>query len=561
MLDDLNTFEPLQFSVEDLVKVRVPSSILDWLNEKLSVRYEFHLTCSFYLGKTNIYPLPNVYVYIAFQVREIATALYKYTSIIEQIKSDSANTEIYTDLKKGNFKAVLPLLNAGTGSYTVQDMQLFCKYLFNEDDYRKAKKPWKEEANGKLSWRQDALNSAIQKYVNFADNASSTFGDLVKDLLEAGLYAEFCDRYQKALSLSSRAEQNAVTEDKSSFTPRQKIVYGAPGTGKSHHIETTMGNVAQEYQFRTVFHPEYTFSDLFGNLQPKTVYQQSSAFTVGAPKEASLQNPSFGSAKPSIVYSFVPGPLMQAIRSALHHPQKHHVLIIEEINRAHAAAVFGEVFQLLDRRAEGKKAGWSRYPIVISNDAYAYLEVDPTTIEKNTLRIPPNLSIYATMNTSDQGVFPMDTAFKRRWSFKYIPLDGEGTVKPWKEDLWNPVVPLLNNHKWQTVRQAFNQCLLAATDLEIPIPEDKLLGPYFLSQQELKQDALQDAIVEKVLFYLQMDVLKYAPTALFTQNLTINDIRKKADRKELWDAFQASVRSTITAISVKESNNNSDTRP
>ena len=333
----------------------------------------------------------------------------------------------------------------------------------------------------------------------------------------------------------------------------QKIIFGAPGTGKSHYLNCTLPNA--KYRFRTVFHPETTFADFFGNLQPKTKYSSMSPL-VGHISDSkvgySLEGVLTTKESTSIVYEFVPGPLMRAIKSAIHNREEAHILIVEEINRAHAAAVLGEIFQLLDR----DDSGWSKYPIVISESAYTYLQtstLDEDVLNEKTLQIPPNLSIYATMNTADQGVYPMDTAFKRRWQFSYVPLDGLNDN--WKYGEWNPIVSIFNNHKWQDFRVAVNTFLLEksrSSKIEIPISEDKLIGPYFLGRHELLNSNINDSVVEKVLFYLQFDVLRYSPEALFTQNLSMSEIRKKSIDKgsvnSLWDCFCIEFRDKLKQV-------------
>ena len=150
------------------------------------------------------------------------------------------------------------------------------------------------------------------------------------------------------------------------------------------------------------------------------------------------------------------------------------------------------------------------------------------------------------MNTADQGVYPMDTAFKRRWSFKYIPLDGLKS-DTWKEDNWNPPIAILNGVRWQSFRQGINHYVRSQSKsgtLEIPIPEDKLIGPYFLSERELSGD-LQEAIIEKVFFYLQFDVLKYSPNVLFNEPLTMSEIREKANEDSLWQVLNEDLKSDI----------------
>lgn len=218
----------------------------------------------------------------------------------------------------------------------------------------------------------------------------------------------------------------------------------------------------------------------------------------------------------SIRYDFVPGPFMRVLVAALKSgrteaPQPH-LLLIEEINRAKVAAVFGDVFQLLDR----DDSGMSEYEIQASEDIRRFLALpsqlggSPDNYKK--IKIPNNMFIWATMNSADQGVFPMDTAFKRRWNFEYIGIDEKeekiasiGNIKlAGSEDVIN----------WNTLRKAIN-AKLSSDDFRIN--EDKLMGPFFLSKKIIKSG--DDGMIEdsekfikafksKVIMYLYEDAVK-----------------------------------------------------
>ena len=242
---------------------------------------------------------------------------------------------------------------------------------------------------------------------------------------------------------------------------------------------------------RVTFHPNYSFAQFVGTYKP-----------VKSPL-----NPE------DITYEYVPGPFMKVYVNAKKNPDKKFLLLIEEINRANVAAVFGDVFQLLDRKSDGT----SEYPISASEDQKLYLE--SYGIKDTEITIPSNMYIWATMNSADQGVLPMDAAFKRRWDFEYIGID--------ENENWNYVIPLPNNEtiKWNVLRKAINDKLKKIAGVN----EDKLLGPYFISKSKLDNiqgtptDELKTKFIEtfksKVLMYLFEDVCKMRPTALFEVNL------------------------------------------
>ena len=190
-----------------------------------------------------------------------------------------------------------------------------------------------------------------------------------------------------------------------------------------------------------------------------------------------------------------------ALVNALKNPENHYWLVVEEINRAPAAAVFGEIFQLLDRDDVGK----SKYTITPSDpDMLVYLESSLGGIcENGKIYIPSNLSILATMNSSDQAVMPLDTAFKRRWGFKYIALD----FNPCAKGTLGLSIPERGqtNITWSLFARTVNSIL---SDLEIP--EDRHLGPFFLNDHELKDLASQrESLTGKLFMYLWDDVLRH----------------------------------------------------
>jgi GTPase subunit of restriction endonuclease len=268
------------------------------------------------------------------------------------------------------------------------------------------------------------------------------------------------------------------------------VIYGAPGTGKSFYLDNMLVEMAA-ITIRTVFHPDYQYSDFIGSVKPSNVNND-------------------------IAYSFTPGPFMKALKTAFQDPDRDVCLVVEEINRAPASAVFGDVFLLLDRRENGK----SQYDIDFpSEDCERWFNLElPQPISK--LYIPPNFSIYATMNSADQGVYHIDTAFKRRWKHKYLPLyrsDGPDEVVEYHdlqqvEIQWKAFVRCLNNY-------------LAS----LGVPEDRLLGPYFIKQDELDECG---GIPEKALHYLWDDVLRHIGRGkIFSEKLTsygdLHDLNEK----------------------------------
>lgn len=277
---------------------------------------------------------------------------------------------------------------------------------------------------------------------------------------------------------------------------RNRIVFGAPGTGKSFKLkedsEILLNSVEYEME-RVTFHPDYTYSRFVGTYKPTMTGND-------------------------ITYEFVPGPFMRvyvkALKSGRNIVAQPFLLLVEEINRAKVAAVFGDMFQLLDRDEDGV----SEYDIQASEDIQKYIakELGGKPDNYSKIRIPDNMFIWATMNSADQGVFPMDTAFKRRWSFEYLGINENeagivGTV-------------LLGSDKeeivWNRLRKAINDKLAK----EYKVNEDKLMGPYFLAKKLLKvdengilleQDKFIKTFKSKVIMYLYEDAAKQHKHKLF----------------------------------------------
>ena len=291
--------------------------------------------------------------------------------------------------------------------------------------------------------------------------------------------------------------------------PLQRIYYGAPGTGKSNEIKLLTGNgtFSKNYTLRTTFHPDSDYSSFVGAYKPIWNGEK-------------------------IIYVFRPQSFLRAYIEAWKHPEHNVALVIEEINRGNCAQIFGDIFQLLDR----ERTGLSKYPIEADIDMQNYLKGEFVNIEsiytedqiqainkyyanhydtafediKNgiILTLPKNLSLLATMNTSDQSLFPMDSAFKRRWEWQYMPI--KNAHKNWK-------IQLDNSHELIDWWEFLNRINIVISDLTTS--EDKQLGYFFCQSDEYQikpnedENAQPDLItakhfVGKVIFYLWNDVFK-----------------------------------------------------
>ena len=291
------------------------------------------------------------------------------------------------------------------------------------------------------------------------------------------------------------------TKYESSFS-RNRILFGAPGTGKSFTINKDTKNLVgkdneDDYE-RVTFHPDYSYANFVGTYKPVPTVDSDG--------------------KDAITYEYVPGPFMRVYVKALKNSRtdsvKPFLLIIEEINRANVAAVFGDIFQLLDRGDDFV----SEYPIQATEDIKKYLvgELGGNPSDYNKIKIPDNMFIWATMNSADQGVFPMDTAFKRRWDFTYLGIDDND------QNLQGKYVYLADDKsqkvEWNKLRKAINNFLAKEK-----INEDKQLGPYFISRNivvpqtgdEIDRDKFINTFKNKVIMYLFEDAAKQKRAKLF----------------------------------------------
>lgn len=312
------------------------------------------------------------------------------------------------------------------------------------------------------------------------------------DKYEYGYGATLVVMAKMVLGQESFSRTANVERTESFLYPLQQIFYGAPGTGKSHEIkELTKGKSV----IRTTFHPDSDYSTFVGAYKPtiakRAVRNVAGDIVKNTEKEGVYED--------CITYSFVPQAFLQAYIAAWNNIEEEVFLIIEEINRGNCAQIFGDLFQLLDR----DDYGFSEYPIMADKDLSKYLNgkdengqdvlTNKDGIKDGQLKLPKNLFIWATMNTSDQSLFPIDSAFKRRWDWKYLPI--ENAEKGWKIKVNG------NEYDWYQFLEAINKEVFGLTH-----SEDKQLGYFFAKAKDSFIDA--ETLVNKVYFYLWTDVFK-----------------------------------------------------
>ncbi len=313
---------------------------------------------------------------------------------------------------------------------------------------------------------------------------------------------------------TSSLSDNKIDESVRIDGGKNIILYGVPGSGKSYTLQRDYCNDNSVVE-KIVFHPDYSYSDFVGQIMPSV-------------DDSGI-----------VSYKFNPGPFTNILKKAYHNPQTKHVLVIDEINRGNAPAIFGEIFQLLDRLKhdkDGFKKGSSEYAINnmdIANIVHS---------DKNaSIRIPSNLWIIATMNTSDQNVFTLDTAFQRRFSMQLI----ENSFENVDDDFKNMKI-LDTDITWQKFCTTINE-KIAQNNEGLSSMEDKRFGVYFVNIDDLKS---KENFAHKVIKYLWDDVFKFDRNIIFdtikfnTLEAVVKNFTKEKGRTQ-FDIFSDDVKELL----------------
>jgi len=343
------------------------------------------------------------------------------------------------------------------------------------------------------------LKSVIKENLNFYLEDSTSNGFTLKSGIGQNEFENYFLRVNAMLNLSPKKTTIEILPDEikeetqHNDTSTNKIYFGAPGTGKSHKVKTLLKGKESRTQ-RVTFHPDFDYISFIGGYKPTS-----------------------DKTGEKIRYEFVPQAFTNIYIDAWKNLEENYYLVIEEINRGNCAEIFGDIFQLLDRTSD--------YPITPSKELGEYLvkELGANTegIKYGRMKLPPNLNIYATMNTSDQSLFPMDSAFKRRWEWEYIPInyneyDLEGNSN--KSFNFKVLIDERKGFNWIEFIQKVNARIKSNPNLGM----DKCIGNYFLIGKD--NEILLDQFINKAIFYLWNDVFKDEDDgSIFAENSSYED--------------------------------------
>jgi MoxR-like ATPase len=429
-------------------------------NSKDKIEYQKYTAIATTSKKLKVI-FPNQWFYIASYFDELINSLFEYKKMVSDL--NLSNDEI-KNLKSGKFDD--NKLNGILESIELVENRHFVKLFLTNYNW------W---FGSKTIDRGDFFVSPVLNIANVVNETSTYIASI----------AYFLSRSEdvKNLLFISNSENSDLKKE-------NIIYYGAPGTGKSHKVEQTLDGLNSKYFERITFHPEFDNASFIGGYRPVS----KDVIYTGKDDEEYTEH--------EVHYEFVPQAFTNIYTRAWNDLNNQYYLAIEEINRGNCAEIFGDIFQLLDRN--------SKYTVSPSNELKEHLIkvlINPDGITKG-LKLPPNLSILATMNTSDQSLFPMDSAFKRRWDWEYIPICyNEKTEEDERENesfLYKVYLDEAKTKyfKWIDFIEKINGIIEDNENLGM----DKCIGNYFI-KSNTKEIALKE-FVNKAIFYLWNDVFK-----------------------------------------------------
>ncbi|WBL15116.1 AAA family ATPase [Sutcliffiella sp. NC1] len=473
-----NTFINEDFKLSRVFKERL-SHVLGTRNTSIQF---FDYSAEITTSSSNKIFCPNQWFYIATFVVEFVSELIRYRSILESI----ADREVAGMSRRQFFEKIKNLKDADIDEDAPEIKVAIVEYF--EEDLDSAEnlcrfiKDYSWWYGSKTIDRKDYYVSPTLHLLGLVNASQSYVAEIAYFLASDEELMEY------AINMKNQEFMNP-----NGTLGENLIVYGAPGTGKSKYLEDNFTNIT-----RVVFHSDYSYFDFVGSYKPTPLYKRSNTNLY------SITGDEFSIGEPIIDYQFIPGPFINVLINAVRNTGTKYTILIEELNRANAPSVFGDIFQLLDRKVDGS----SQYKIQPNEDLMRYLmsleDINHHFIDG--LFIPSNMNIVATMNSADQGVFVLDSAFKRRWKFKYMSIIESGFVHE------NSLITYAGEEfKWSYLLSSINTKLKV-----LGINEDRLIGQYFITPEEIDDSS---SLASKLLIYLWDDVVRYKRQEFFKSDV------------------------------------------
>ncbi|RVU97173.1 hypothetical protein EII22_08215 [Coriobacteriales bacterium OH1046] len=437
-------------------------------------------------------------------VAEMAKGYASRDKWCEAMRDHEASEEVVERCERIAFDYFTSTYTSSTEDDVHEATRMFMRFLTDKEWWGGGKAPTRAD------WYQSPISTLLRR-----SQASNEIALVIVDHLAKDSALRIA--VSKMPYVEQDENETVIVDTERRQTGDNIIVYGAPGTGKSYAIENDYYPSA--IRTRVMFHPEYSYFDFVGTFRPTPVYLESADTLFGEDGQVSTVR-----GIPHIDYSYHAGPFTQMVVSAWEDKTHDYCLIIEEINRANAAAVFGDMFQLLDRKNDHS----SDYAIRPSNELASWLRSEGHADLAEAFRIPSNMSIVATMNSADLGVTFLDAAFKRRFNYRYVPIDLNLNEALDEE--------ISYNNSTVTLRELFG----AVNDrlAGMNVNEDRRVGPFFVGPLEMKTLGV-DVALRKVVMYLWDDVFRDSRSEFFAEGLTtlgeVEDALREGDPFCVWD--------------------------
>lgn len=314
------------------------------------------------------------------------------------------------------------------------------------------------------------------------------------------------------------------------------LYFGPAGTGKStlaRKDAITFG-VSPSNLTEVTFHPEYTYTDFIGGLKPKSLFKAVDGVKIH--KSLNASETIYDGYEPLIEFKFEPGPFTLACINAAKDKDNPHAIIIDELNRGNVPEILGDIFQLLDRNGNKSKTNSELISFLVNECDCSFFE--------NGFEIPPNLYVFGTINPADQNVFTLDTAFKRRWKRKYVPINyTEDACKAMQISICGTQI------RWLPFIKALNEFLV----FELELSEDKQIGQFFLDcRATVEAESIKDETL-KVMSYLWEDVPKSKRNKLFSKEIkSFSALLEQLDSRSFADLFQQPFIEWLTSYGISQ---------